>query len=117
MNLNLEKVQKATIGAFTDVEDFLTKLKDYKFRACGVGVIGNKGEKPKGVVCTDVNPTSEKCGDEQPENTVCLQWSDRDNNICMGKSKLSIRTSSKYLFTGDYGGPIWAYVCMCVYLL
>ena len=59
-----------------------------------MGVIGNKGEKPKGVVCTDVNPTSEKCGDEQPENTVCLQWSDRDNNICMGKSKFSIRTSS-----------------------
>lgn len=85
--LNLEKIQRAAIAPFTDVDDFMSKVSNYRYRACGVGVIGNYGQKPKGVVCTDVNPIGASCGDDviTPDNAVCLQWTDRDNNICVGK--------------------------------
>ena len=86
------------------VADFITRVKteNFKLRACGVGVTDNKGTKPKGVVCTDLNIVDSaqcrKFGTEAdvhtvPEGIACLQWSDRDNNLC----------------AGDYGGPIYAY--------
>ena len=80
-------------------------MKDFKFRACGVGVIGNKGERAKGVVCTEVNFVTDpaKCKEPYaaddaepfvaPAFQYCMQWPDRDNNVCVG----------------DFGGPVYAY--------
>ena len=72
-----------------------------RFKACGVGWINNKRERPKGVVCTEVNfiksgecqkyPSTELF--ELPEGYACFQWADRDNNLCVG----------------DFGGSIYAY--------
>jgi hypothetical protein len=61
-----------------------------KMRGCGVGVTNNKGDKPKGVVCTDLKlVSSAKClkfgtaaeMHTVPDGIACLQWSDRDNNL------------------------------------
>ena len=80
----------------------MQKYKGYKFRACGVGATNNKGEKTKGVICTDVDIVEDaKCrkyGTANEFHTVpagmsCIQWSNLDNNVCIG----------------DYGGPIYAY--------
>lgn len=65
----------------------------YKFRACGVGSTNNKGEKSKGVVCTDVqivaDASCKKYGTVSdvhtvPAGMVCVQWSNKDNNVCVG---------------------------------
>lgn len=52
----------------------------------------NKGTKPKGLTCTDVNLVQDECTSlvtgeaiELGEGQMCLQWPDRDNNICVGK--------------------------------
>jgi hypothetical protein len=61
-----------------------------KVRGCGVGKINNKGEKAKGVVCTDLKLVdSAKCkkyGTASELHTVpatmaCLQWDNKDNNL------------------------------------
>lgn len=72
-------------------------IKDYpnpNFRVCGIGAINNKGERPKGVVCTDVNvidPADGGCKNPEtsevyspPEGVFCVQWSNQDNNLCAG---------------------------------
>lgn len=58
------------------------------------------GQRPKGIQCTDVNPVWAACGKDiagddvaLPEGAICLQWTNRDNNLCIA----------------DYGGPIWTY--------
>lgn len=65
----------------------------YKFKACGLGVIDDKGNRPKGVMCTEMNIVdSTKCAETFdatktytiPAGTVCLQWPDRTNNACVG---------------------------------
>jgi hypothetical protein len=67
-------------------------------------VIGNKGERAKGIVCTDVNLVPATACLETyplsgmptgavftvPGDQFCIQWPDRDNNICVGKKKLKL---------------------------
>jgi hypothetical protein len=69
----------------------LTRNNNFKFRACGIGAIDNKGTLPKGVLCTDVNlVASDKCFDPQdptkayevPESFACIQWPAMQNNLC-----------------------------------
>lgn len=76
------------------------RLGGYKFRVCGIGSTDNKGTKPKDVICTEIDLVeSTKCKKygttadlhTVPEGLACFQWSDRDNNVCVG----------------DYGGPIY----------
>lgn len=72
-----------------------------KFRGCGFGWVNNKGEKAKGMTCTELNlvPTGQckKLGTTefltQPEGIACFQWANKDNNMCVG----------------DYGSSIYAY--------
>lgn len=93
----------------------------YKTRACGVGNINNKGEKAKGVRCTEVkivpNDQCKKYGTPSdlhtvPEGLACVQWPDRDNNICAGdyggKNEIH-RDFLIYFFFISYKGPIYAY--------
>jgi hypothetical protein len=75
----------------------------WKYRACGVGVIGNKGERAKGIVCTDVNLVlATECMETYPivpgtpnapypltPEQACIVWPDRDNNVCVGKKEIS----------------------------
>lgn len=77
-------------------------MKDFKIRACGIGTTGNKGERGKGVVCTEINMITDPTLCKEPyggeafpllDGQVCLQWPDRDNNACVG----------------DFGGPVYAY--------
>lgn len=65
------------------MDTFKTRVANMKFRACGVGITDNKNTVPKGVMCTDVNFVGDKCEDTDAaiETTVCLQWTDRDNNL------------------------------------
>jgi hypothetical protein len=79
----LEIVQKANVGTDADFAAFQTRILNYKFRACGIGQMDNNGALPKGVMCTDVNLVADICEstDDAVENAVCLQWTDRDNNM------------------------------------
>lgn len=68
-------------------------FRGWRFRACGIGVINNKGERARNVLCTDLNvqpqeqckedPTDERIF-EVPTNQLCLHWPDRENNACVG---------------------------------
>lgn len=61
---------------------------------CGVGAINNKGDRGKGVFCTDMRLVDASNGFCKahgsphpvypPDGLACLQWSDRDNNVCAG---------------------------------
>jgi hypothetical protein len=72
----------------------------WKYRACGVGVIGNKGERAKGIVCTDVMrveaadckesfPSSDGtyAAYTPPADQFCFLWPNIDSNICVGKKR------------------------------
>lgn len=73
----------------------------WKLRACGIGVINNQGVYSlPGVVCTDLNKQvatecknlpSDEAAVTVPAGDVCIQWPDRDNNVCVA----------------DYGGLFW----------
>ena len=104
---SLEDARIANIDPVADntVAAFALRMKDYKFRACGVGVIGNYGERSKGV-CSEVDfitdPTmckeqyaaaADPSFNNDPEFYYCLRWPSRDNNACVG----------------DSGGPVYAY--------
>lgn len=73
------------VGTDADFATFEARVKAnaLKFRACGIGQTDNNGTVPKGVMCTDVNLVGEKCEetDATVDNTVCLRWEDRDNNL------------------------------------
>jgi hypothetical protein len=74
----------------------------WRFRACGIGVIGNQGERAKGIVCTELNYADatnckETAADAsttvfpvKPDQT-CFVWPDRDNNVCVGKKMFKIK--------------------------
>lgn len=70
----------------------------FKFRACGIGSINNKGQKSKGVLCTNMEIVPDlQCQDNSqtfppPEGMLCMK-SIHDNNAC----------------AGDFGGPVYAY--------
>lgn len=100
INLNFHftdtKVKQAAIGTDSSFEDLSKRLSKFKYRACGIGAINNQGKKSKGVMCTEMNivPNSQCIGDRgklytPPQNTLCLLWPNRDNNVCHG----------------DFGGP------------
>lgn len=91
------------------VANFITEAatKNYKFRVCGIGKIDNKGTNPKGVLCTDLNLVAStacrKFGTVSdtftvPDGIACLQWSNRENNLCVGDygGKRSIKYSSRH---------------------
>jgi hypothetical protein len=71
-------------------------IQNPKYFACGVGVINNKGEKAKGVLCTEVNVIDPATGNCKPtsgpstepykpaEGLFCVQWLAGDNNLCVG---------------------------------
>ena len=105
---SLEDARIANIDLISDgpVAAFALRMKDYKFRACGVGVTGNYGERSKGVVCSEVDIITDPtmCKEQyaaaadpslntEPTFYYCLRWPSRDNNACVG----------------DSGGPIYAY--------
>jgi hypothetical protein len=97
----IEKVKKSTMVVAADFAAFTTTYaKDYKFRVCGLGATDNKGTKPKGLLCAELNvidgaACKTALGDTTmiPEDgtAICLT-SLTDANVC----------------AGDYGGPIWA---------
>jgi hypothetical protein len=71
----------------------------WRYRACGIGIIGNVGERAKGIVCTDVNLITDpaKCVEAKDgmaftnppgSDQYCVSWPDRDSNICVGKIKV-----------------------------
>lgn len=82
--------------AATDWDSFQTAYGvNHRFRVCGFGIINNQGVRPRVLQCTDVKPISlEKCRDDHnadiPDESICLEWPDRENNVC----------------PGDYGGII-----------
>ena len=59
-----------------------------------MGALNNAGATVKGLMCTDMNPISwTDCTTTTDGTTVtmpvdgtaiCLEWLDRDNNVCMG---------------------------------
>lgn len=91
-----ETAQRARVGSDESIDDFIKRLQgNYKFRVCGVGAINNHGDKVKGtVLCTDVrlvdasNGLCKAHGQSDPyypaDGLACLQWNDRDNNVCVG---------------------------------
>lgn len=89
-------VNKAKISEVADLAAFQMAKpeKDNKFRVCGIGVINNQGGRAKGVTCAEVKIIAdpELCAEQYdpekkytpPEQDLCLQWNDRDNNACVG---------------------------------
>lgn len=77
--------------AVEKVGDVLTQAiaNKWKFRVCGAGATDNNLNRPKGIMCTDLNlVASDKClkagtteALDVPENMGCLQWPDRENNL------------------------------------
>lgn len=86
-----------SIAKFSSATDFANleataMTNNLRFRTCGVGALDNDGTRPHGIRCTDVNPI--QCpanpvlgtAPNYPEDgtAICLQWTDRPNNICIG---------------------------------
>lgn len=108
-----------------DMTAFFTRMRsvNFKYRACGIGVIDDKGTKPKGVMCTEMNYVEPaRCAETFdptrtytiPTGTVCLQWPDRTNNACVGdfggnkffyKTKILVFMCLLFLPLG----PVYAY--------
>lgn len=99
----LETAGSTTLIPGDTLEVFLSVVFNprMRFKACGVGWTNNYRNRPKGVVCTEVNfISSGQCKKypsdeffELPEGYACFQWPDRENNLCVG----------------DFGGSIYAY--------
>lgn len=100
----LGNLQKATVSAFADFPAFKAGTSTMRYRVCGMGSINNQNQRPRGLICVDMNPISfDECTTTTDGTTVnmpddgtaiCLQWLDRDNNVCMG----------------DYGGDLFEFL-------
>lgn len=98
---SLEYAYKAKLGNDADIDAFYLRMKNFKIRACGVGVIGNNGERSRYIQCAAMNIIDDgaSCTDDAGnqitllDGQVCLKWTDRANNACVG----------------DFGGPVYAY--------
>ena len=121
-----EKISKATFTAFIDFATFKAGTTTLKYRACVMGSIDNKNTKPKGLMCTDVNPISKmECETTtdgsmvmMPDEAICLVWTNKENNLCMGDYGGKLFTCKKILKNFNFQlffpiyfslGPIWAY--------